>query len=959
MKPQSRVTRREEFDDSLRKYAQQSSASAGSTVPEVPKVGAPVGAAAEVQPKKITIAPAPINQIPKAPKPPQMPIGTTASSNVDRGAPKSPKSSTTAQDLRLSMLRLMLMEKLFKSLFKARGEQSRNQGLKRHPSIAQTFDSLPIDRLVTRGPRVYRSTAKEDGHHGVFGENRGVYIQVAPSNDRGEIHEGVGPRYPYIDYLQLRPKAKVGPEHVQAFFDALHRQGYDGDTMHFYAMDDDDDRTDANGLNRRERLFRPIAAQWKKFVAAQQGKPAESAEPTAPTTPTAPAAPAAPAVSKSYKTPAWQRAEGQNPKGGLNAKGRASAKTEGHNLKPPVKSGDNPRRASFLARMGNSPGPEHDEHGKPTRLLLALQAWGASSKADARKKAKAISKRLQRKKVGKALVFRTSGYDDLLKGRGAEARSNPSSYGIEAGHSIHDPSMLGLKATHDSLEKFSSLLEDRPPKPFFGRFINAGENAHMGYFGPQGMISLTASPTEYDTDPDSPTKMKSKDMLTPGAPVAHPKILYLRIAHDAPEPVTDKHEQEIFHGLWDAGYRGRNMTYMTYPDVQSTASQYAGLRAARGQPPRPITAQRDRLFGLRKKRWASFVDDKNSEQNAKSMRSTTNAQPDVLRKGSQVAPVAAKTLMTGSEEKAANSLVRDASGRPTIKGISVQDISHVARVHGNVGKLFEAGILAPIPTHHATALDGQGNIVQDHSVDNQQTIAKVHGTTEVTPDPLAHLGVVHAGMVTTGGRPFVLVRHVEPNGEVHHLPFYQSTGGGDKEETTNGAWYYTPGFRNMSNDLGRGWIGKKNGKDMLETSEIPVIKYYKGILDTHLGNVLGIGNSIPKMFDGVSEYTPIEGRVKGGSLPTMTSSERIDPMMEYPDEQYTDPKSLGRTMSAITQMSSVAPSIKALTKKGKGGMSWLLQHMGDQLKGAHPSLLPYWEAQKEHLATLRPPSSEK
>ena len=98
---------------------------------------------------------------------------------------------------------------------------------------------------------------------------------------------------------------------------------------------------------------------------------------------------------KAYKTPAWQRAEGQNPKGGLNAKGRASAKAEGHNLKAPVKSGDNPRRASFLARMGNSPGPEYDEHGKPTRLLLSLQAWGASSKADARRKAKAISARLK------------------------------------------------------------------------------------------------------------------------------------------------------------------------------------------------------------------------------------------------------------------------------------------------------------------------------------------------------------------------------------------------------------------------------------------------------------------------------------------------------------------------------------------------------------------------------------
>ena len=93
------------------------------------------------------------------------------------------------------------------------------------------------------------------------------------------------------------------------------------------------------------------------------------------------------------KTPAWQRAAGKNPKGGLNAKGRASAKAEGMNLKAPVKSGDNPRRASFLARMGNMPGPERDEKGKPTRLLLSLQAWGASSKDDAKAKAKAISAR--------------------------------------------------------------------------------------------------------------------------------------------------------------------------------------------------------------------------------------------------------------------------------------------------------------------------------------------------------------------------------------------------------------------------------------------------------------------------------------------------------------------------------------------------------------------------------------
>ena len=101
------------------------------------------------------------------------------------------------------------------------------------------------------------------------------------------------------------------------------------------------------------------------------------------------------------RTPAWQRKEGKNPEGGLNAKGRASARAQGSNLKPPVKSGENPRRASFLARMGGARGPERDSKGKPTRLLLSLKAWGASSKADAKAKARAISRRNKAKK-GKA-----------------------------------------------------------------------------------------------------------------------------------------------------------------------------------------------------------------------------------------------------------------------------------------------------------------------------------------------------------------------------------------------------------------------------------------------------------------------------------------------------------------------------------------------------------------------------
>jgi len=97
---------------------------------------------------------------------------------------------------------------------------------------------------------------------------------------------------------------------------------------------------------------------------------------------------------------AWQRKEGKNKKGGLNEAGRKAYEraNPGSDLKAPVKSGNNPRRASFLARMAGNPGPERKPNGEPTRLLLSLQAWGATSKADAKKKAAAMHKKNQGKK---------------------------------------------------------------------------------------------------------------------------------------------------------------------------------------------------------------------------------------------------------------------------------------------------------------------------------------------------------------------------------------------------------------------------------------------------------------------------------------------------------------------------------------------------------------------------------
>ena len=83
----------------------------------------------------------------------------------------------------------------------------------------------------------------------------------------------------------------------------------------------------------------------------------------------------------------------KNKKGGLNQAGRDYYKrTEGANLKAPVKSGTNPRRVSFAARFAGMKGGMKDEKGRPTRKALALKAWGFGSIEAARKFAAANKK---------------------------------------------------------------------------------------------------------------------------------------------------------------------------------------------------------------------------------------------------------------------------------------------------------------------------------------------------------------------------------------------------------------------------------------------------------------------------------------------------------------------------------------------------------------------------------------
>lgn len=80
------------------------------------------------------------------------------------------------------------------------------------------------------------------------------------------------------------------------------------------------------------------------------------------------------------KSPAWTRKEGKDPKGGLNAKGRASAKKQGMNLKPPAPKPktekDASRRKSFCARsagqMKKFPKAAKDPE---SRLRKARRAW--------------------------------------------------------------------------------------------------------------------------------------------------------------------------------------------------------------------------------------------------------------------------------------------------------------------------------------------------------------------------------------------------------------------------------------------------------------------------------------------------------------------------------------------------------------------------------------------------------
>ena len=82
-------------------------------------------------------------------------------------------------------------------------------------------------------------------------------------------------------------------------------------------------------------------------------------------------------------SPAWQRKEGQNPEGGLNAAGRASLRAAGKDIKPPVKRAEaakNPksakRRIAFCRRSAGQAKMWPKAAANPeSRLNKARRQW--------------------------------------------------------------------------------------------------------------------------------------------------------------------------------------------------------------------------------------------------------------------------------------------------------------------------------------------------------------------------------------------------------------------------------------------------------------------------------------------------------------------------------------------------------------------------------------------------------
>lgn len=86
-------------------------------------------------------------------------------------------------------------------------------------------------------------------------------------------------------------------------------------------------------------------------------------------------------ISEKKAAPAWQTSEGKNPEGGLNEKGRASLKAQGHDIKRPQPEGG-PRKDSFCARMKGMKAKltsKETANDPDSRINKSLRKWKCGS----------------------------------------------------------------------------------------------------------------------------------------------------------------------------------------------------------------------------------------------------------------------------------------------------------------------------------------------------------------------------------------------------------------------------------------------------------------------------------------------------------------------------------------------------------------------------------------------------
>jgi len=87
--------------------------------------------------------------------------------------------------------------------------------------------------------------------------------------------------------------------------------------------------------------------------------------------------------SEKKASPAWQTSEGKSESGGLNDKGRASLKAQGHDIKRPQPEGG-PRKDSFCARMKGMKSKltsAETANDPDSRINKSLRKWKCGSAA--------------------------------------------------------------------------------------------------------------------------------------------------------------------------------------------------------------------------------------------------------------------------------------------------------------------------------------------------------------------------------------------------------------------------------------------------------------------------------------------------------------------------------------------------------------------------------------------------